>query len=95
MTTMIRKQIYLESRQEARLKEAAEETGQSEAEIIRAALMDWLEAKARKQRALEAWQSEKTFIQSLLAQGAVEGGRTWTREAIYEERVNRYGADSD
>lgn len=95
MTTMVRKQIYLESHQEARLKEAAAETGQSEAEIIRAALALWLEAKTRKQRALEAWQAERTFIEALLTQGPVEGGRTWTREAIYEERLNTYDANSD
>jgi len=95
MGTMIRKQVYLEARQEALLKQVAKETGQSEAEIIRAALDTWLAAEAQQRRAHQAWQAEKAFIASLLAQGAVEGERTWTREAIYEERLDRYGQDAD
>jgi predicted DNA-binding protein len=95
MTTMVRKQVYIEEHQEARLKNLAEETGQSEAEMIRAALDAWLDAQARQRRAREAWEAEKAFIESLLAQGPVEGGRTWTRDALYEERVHRYDQDAD
>ncbi len=95
MATMIRKQIYIEERQEALLKHLVEETGQSEAELIRAALDDWLAAEIRRRRALETWEAEKTFIESLLAQGPVAGGRTWTRGAIYEERMERYGQNPD
>jgi hypothetical protein len=29
-----------------------------------------------------------------MAQGPVSGGRTWTREELYEERLSRYGHDS-
>ncbi len=95
MATMIRKQVYIEERQEALLKHLAEEMQQSEAELIRAALDDWLEAEIRRRHALEVWQAEKTFIESLLAQGAVQGGRTWTRNAIYEERVGGYEENSN
>ena len=29
------------------------------------------------------------------AQGGVHGGRTWTRDELYEERLSRYGSDPD
>ncbi len=95
MTTMVRKQIYIEERQEAHIKSLAKETGRSESEMIRAALDVWLDVQARQRRARKAWEAEKAFIESLLAQGPVEGGRTWTRDAIYEERVHRYDQDAD
>jgi hypothetical protein len=82
---MVRKQVYIERRQEARLKHLAEDTGQSEAGMIRAALDAWLDTQARQRHAQEAWEAERAFIESLLAQGPVAGGRTWTRDAIYEE----------
>lgn len=94
MTTMVRKQVYIEEHQEARLKSLAEETGQSEAKMIRAALDAWLDVQARQRHAQEAWEAEKAFIASLLAQGPVEGGRTWTRDAIYEERAKRHAPDA-
>ncbi len=94
MTTMIRKQVYIEARQEARLKHLAAETGQSEAGMIRAALDIWLEAQARQRRAQEAWEAEKAFIEVLLAQGPVAGERAWTRDDIYAERVERYAPDA-
>ena len=87
MATMIRKQVYIEVRQQALLKQLAEDSQQSEAELIRAALDAWLEAEVRRRRVLQTWQAERQFIESLLEEGAVEGGRTWTRSDIYEERV--------
>lgn len=90
MSTLIRKQVYIEETQEASLKLLAAETGQTEAEMIRAALSDWLEAQSRQRRAQAAWKTEKAFIQSLLAQGPVEGGRAWTRADLYDERLGRY-----
>lgn len=89
MATMIRKQVYIEERQQVLLKHLAEEMQQSEAELIRAALDEWLDTEMRRRRALQTWQAEKSFIKTLLAQGSVEGGRTWARSDIYEERVNK------
>ena len=94
MSTMVRKQVYIEKRQEAQLKNLAEETGQSEAGMICTALDAWLDTQARQRNAREAWEAERAFIESLMAQGSVAGGRTWTRDAIYEERVERYAPDS-
>ncbi len=32
----------------------------------------------------QAWAVERAYIQDLLAQGPVSGGRTWQREALYD-----------
>jgi hypothetical protein len=95
MAAMIRKQVYIEPRQNDLLKRWAAETGMTESEIIRQAIDLWDESEERKRRAQEAWQEARAFIEELIAQGPVPGGRTWTREELYEERLNRYGRDSD
>jgi hypothetical protein len=95
MSVMVRKQVYIEPRQDELLKQAAAETGMTEAEIIRQALDLWDERVARRRRAREAWEEERAFIESLVAQGPVPGGRTWTREELYEERLSRHGRDTD
>lgn len=85
MSTMIRKQVYIEHQQETALKQWSTETGLSEAEIIRQAIERWLKEQAQKQQyILAAWQTEKDFIASLMAQGVVPGGRTWKREDLYD-----------
>jgi hypothetical protein len=86
MSTMVRKQIYIEAQQEAALKHITKERQISEAEIIRQAIARWLEEDERARRTTELWEEEQAFIEALLAQGPVPGGRTWTRDAIYEDR---------
>jgi predicted DNA-binding protein len=95
MTQMVRKQVYIEPEQDEKLKEWAEATGKSEAEIVRQALDRWLEDEAQRQAAETAWAEERTFIEARIAEGPVSGGRTWTREELYEDRLNRYGSDAD
>lgn len=86
MGVMVRKQIYIEAEQEELLKRAARDTGMTEAEIIRQALRLWDEQVARRRRAQQAWAEEQAFVESLIAQGPVAGGRRWAREELYEER---------
>ena len=95
MTTMVRKQVYLEPRQNEMLKKWAAETGKTEAEILRQALDRWMASEQRRQEAEAAWEEERTFIEEWAAQGPVPGGRTWTREELYEERLSRYGRHID
>ena len=95
MGVMVRKQVYIEPRQEEMLKQAAAETGMTEAEIVRQALDLWDERVAQHRRAQEVWEEERAFIESLIAQGSVPGGRTWTREELYEERLSRRARDTD
>jgi predicted DNA-binding protein len=95
MAQMIRKQVYIEPEQEAQLKQWAEAKGKTEAEIVREALDRWLEDEAQRQEAEAAWAEERTFIEARIAEGPVAGARTWTREELYEDRLNRYGSDAD
>jgi len=94
MSVMVRKQIYIEPQQEELLKQAAAETGMTEAEIIRRAIDLWGESEEKRRQSQEAWKEARAFIEELIAQGPVPGGQTWTREELYEERMNRYGRDS-
>ncbi len=84
MKRMVRKQIYLQSHQDQRLKRMVKETGLSEAELIRQAI----DAQVQPAHPLvldpDAWLVERQFIADLIAQGPVEGGRSWRREDLYE-----------
>jgi hypothetical protein len=84
MAQKVRKQIYLDPQQEAALKRQAQETGMSEAEIIRQAIDNQTRLLRHPAAAMEAWQREAAFIRSLMGQGPVEGHRTWRREDLYD-----------
>ena len=84
MTTKVRKQIYIEPRQDNRLKQLALSTGISEAEIIRQAIDRHTQSFQLSQPDLSAWEQEQEFIKQLIEQGPVKGGRTWRREELYE-----------
>lgn len=81
---MIRKQVYLDSRQEAFLKRLSREMGVTEAEVIRQAIDRQAQTVLVSHRDLAAWRNEKSFIMKLIAQGPVAGGRTWHREDLHE-----------
>lgn len=90
MTTKVRKQIYLDHAQEVQLKRLALATGLSEAELIRRTLDLHLGLLPPPQpRDLSAWEEEKRFIKEWIAQGPVDGGRTWKREDLYDRQVLR------
>jgi hypothetical protein len=84
MTKMVRKQVYIEPRQEALLKRLARETGAKEAEIIRQAIDRQAQTFLFPRRDLRAWQEERDFINRLIQQGPLPGGRRWRREDLYE-----------
>jgi hypothetical protein len=95
MTTMVRKQVYIEPRQDELLKQWAEETGQTEAEIFRQALDRWMANEKQRREAQVAWEQVVAFVDERVAQGPVSGQRTWTREELYKERLNRYDQHAD
>jgi hypothetical protein len=95
MSVKVRKQVYIDPHQEKQLKQQAAETGMSEAEIIRHAIDFWLAEQARRTRANQAWARARVLMEERYAQGGVHGGRTWTRDELYEERLSRYGSDPD
>ena len=84
MSTMIRKQFYIEPRQERLLKRIAKKTGKTEAEIIREAIDRHAEETERAQSRLEAWRAEREFIRQWIAKGPVPAGKRWTRDEIHE-----------
>jgi hypothetical protein len=93
MQQMIRKQIYIERRQEARLKRLAKKRGVSEAEVIRRALDQELQGAGAPHvhPDPEAWGEALRFMYALHAQGPLpDQRRTWKREDAYEERLSRY-----
>jgi hypothetical protein len=93
MTTMVRKQV--ERRQEELLEAWAEETGRTEADIVREALDRWMAREERRREAEAAWGEERTFIEARIAEGPLNRGLGWTRNALHGERVSRYSRDAD
>jgi hypothetical protein len=91
MANMIRKQVYIEPRQDVILKQLAHVLGLSEAEIIRRAIDRQMVAARSGIRDLEAWEREKAFIAERMTGGPAPCRRQWRREDAYEERLARYG----
>lgn len=93
MTTKIRKQIYIDSKHEAVLKQLSAQRGISEAEIIPQAVERYSLAAQPTSRNMKAWKEEKAFIQQRieqsLAQNSTRKDRTWNREDLYDRKVLR------
>lgn len=83
MSSKVRKQVYLEPRQEVLLKLTSQQTGVSEAEIIRQAIDRHLGATTLPQTDFTAWEKEKAFIQQTKQRPTLPGGRDWSREDLY------------
>ncbi|MBW4588399.1 ribbon-helix-helix domain-containing protein [Aetokthonos hydrillicola Thurmond2011] len=84
MASKIRKQIYIEPHQEHLLKTIAQQTGVSEAEIIRQAINLHIGNITDPQTNIAAWESELAFINSRKNLTPLPGGRDWQREDLYE-----------
>jgi hypothetical protein len=80
----IRKQIYIEPYQEALLKRLTDETGESEAEIIRQAIDQHARLIKSMTPRPSAWEEEQKFIANLMKREPVRGGRTWRRKDLYD-----------
>lgn len=82
---MVRKQVYMERRQDRELKRLAKETGKTEAEILRDAFDRYAAETASEKERLRVWEEEKAFIRDWIAKGPVPGKpRTWKREDLYD-----------
>ncbi len=84
MTTKVRKQVYIEPRQDVHIKRLAKEWDMTEAEIIRQAIDQHTLGLRFSKRNLAAWEKERAFILHLIQRGAVPGKRTWQREELHE-----------
>lgn len=97
MDQMIRKQIYLGKQQDMLLKRLSKARGVSEAELIRQALDREFNRGAphRHRRDPQAWARARRLMLALQAQGPLsDRPRSWRREDLYEDRLNRYGSHS-
>lgn len=98
MSKMVRKQIYISVRQKDMLKKLSEARGLSEAEIVRQAIDREARQAVRQGSAVshEAWEQAYQLMLDIQALGPLEDQpRGWTREEIYEDRLNRYGDRSN
>jgi hypothetical protein len=93
MPTKVRKQIYLDQRQNRQLKRLAEARGVSEAQVIRNLLDD--QTAANQTGPLppdrEAWEAFVRFARQRALSGVTGEPYKWNRDEIYEEREGRYG----
>lgn len=80
---MVRKQIYLEERQETRLRRLAHALGVSEAALIRQSLDRGLSAGMAQRPHADAWKEIEAFIRKRVAKGPLPGKRDWKREDLY------------
>jgi hypothetical protein len=85
MANMVRKQIYIEPEQDELLKQIADESGLSEAEIIQGAINRYAAEVAQPLRSRQAWARIKAFLAKRM-EGAeqIDGGRTWRREDLHD-----------
>ncbi len=84
---MIRKQIFIEEQQNQALKRLAQRTGKSEGALIREAvgrrLAEEQDATALWETLLERWSQDPVSNQP----------RTWRRDDLYQERLEKFDAD--
>jgi hypothetical protein len=86
---MVRKQLYLETRQDKAIKAAIKKTGETEAEFIRKAVDAKLESEETEHRRQEAWKNiQKTWAErkalALALGDEPSEDRGWTREELYD-----------
>lgn len=92
MARMVRKQIYITKEQDEALKRAAAERGQTEAEVVRGCLeglgAEQDEREARRREAIDRLiASAREWAEQ--HSGAPPHARDWTRDEIYEERLQQ------
>ncbi len=104
MARMVRKQFYIEPRQDELLKRRARELGVTEAELVRQGIehlvlepqspaegseVEQAIALLRERDRLAAWEELKADIEQRMNIGVPQTGRNWTRDELYEDRFGR------
>jgi hypothetical protein len=91
-TQMIRKQIYIQKRQDLLLKRLSNARGLSEAEIIRQAIEREIGGTSPLPLPADraAWEELLAFLEQRKALGVTGEPYRWNRQEIYEERENRW-----
>lgn len=83
MPGMIRKQVYVEARQEQLLMTLTKELHITEAELIRPGIDRGLNRMAGLRPDPAAWGEAEKYILARMRKGTVKGKRRWTREGLY------------
>ena len=89
MSRKVRKQIYIEPRQEEMLKRQARELGVTQAELIRRCIDQIDRASVNLPPDQKAWEEARAVIQERMRIAAPQNDRTWTCEELYGERLRR------
>lgn len=89
MGRMVRKQVYIAPHQEKLLKRRAKELGVTESELIRRGIDQIGHVTSGLPRDYAAWDKAKAFIQERMGIDAPQTGRIWTRDELYDERLQR------
>jgi hypothetical protein len=84
VATLVRKQIYVDVDQAARLKRLAWASGRTEAAIIRQALDRHLVKPVGARRDPAAWSAERAYLTRLLAEPAPTPPHDWRRDELHE-----------
>lgn len=83
--SMVRKQVYIDPRQEDQLKKAAARTGLKESELIRRGIDLVLSGADAGLQRLEAFERAESLAERIRAQGpACGGGAAWNRDELHE-----------
>jgi hypothetical protein len=84
---MVRKQVYIEQRQERLLKRRARELRVPEAELIRRGIDQIGRFTSLLPNREESWRAAKRLIGERMKMRVAQTGRTWRREDLYEQRL--------
>jgi hypothetical protein len=90
MARMIRKQVYIEPGQEDLLKRRARELGVSEAALIRRGIDEVARGGSPAVFDRKAWEEALAFMKERARMKVPQTGRSWTRDELYEERLERF-----
>ena len=84
---MVRKQVYIEQRQERVLKRRARELGVTEAELIRHGIDQIGRFPSLFPNREESWRAARLLIGDRMKMRVAQTGRSWRREDLYEQRL--------
>ncbi|HEY8490825.1 MAG TPA: CopG family transcriptional regulator [Dehalococcoidia bacterium] len=89
MARMVRKQVYLTPEQDRRLKRRARELGISESDLIRRSIEE-AGGEPVPSHDEQAWRDELAFLRERARLQDLKRIRGWTREELYEDRLERF-----
>lgn len=90
MARMVRKQVYITKEQQALLKRRAKALGLTEAEVVRRGIELAGQPGTAFRPDPKAWEELKRDMEKRGRMKVPQTGRSWTREELYDERLERF-----